>query len=82
MIVNYFAPKNWLSNQKHIFISWGGGTGSILTLSLKCMQSIVTVELISSYKLVNTRKIMIVNQTQPVLLSQPHLKGTTLFVRK
>ena len=35
----------------------------------------MTVEPISSYKHVNTRNIMMVNQTQPVLLSQPHLKG-------
>ena len=35
----------------------------------------MTVERISSYKCVNTRNIMIVNQTQPVvLLSKPHLK--------
>ena len=35
----------------------------------------MTVERISRYKRVNTRNIMIVNKTQPVLLSQPHLKG-------
>ena len=33
----------------------------------------MTDERISSYKLVNTS--VLVNQTQPVLLSQPHLKG-------
>ena len=37
--------------------------------------NIVTVEGISSYKCVNTRNIIIVNQTQPVLLCQPHLRG-------
>ena len=54
------------------------GTYSIKTLQLLFVHksySIVTVEHISSYKLVNTRNIMIVNQTQPVLLSQPNLKG-------
>ena len=38
--------------------------------------SIVSLERrISGYKCVNTRNIMIVNKTQPVLLSQPILKG-------
>ena len=35
--------------------------------------SIVTVEHISSYKLVNTKNIKVMNQTQPVLSSQPHI---------
>ena len=34
--------------------------------------SIVTVERIGSYKLVNTKNIKVMNQTQPALLSQPH----------
>ena len=34
--------------------------------------SIVTVERVNSYKLVNTKNIKVMNRTQPVLSSQPH----------
>ena len=36
--------------------------------------TVVTVECISSSKLVNTKNIRVMNQIQPVLLSQPHLE--------
>ena len=34
----------------------------------------MTVERTNSYKLVNAKNIKVMNQTQPVLLSQPHLE--------
>ena len=35
---------------------------------------VLTVERISSYKLVNNKIIKVMSQTQPVLSSQPHLE--------
>ena len=36
--------------------------------------SIVTVEYVGSYKLINTKNLKVMNQTQPVLSIQPHVE--------
>ena len=54
---------------------WVGGLMEVkAALYLYVCYSIVTLECINSYKLVNIKNIKVMNQTKPVLLSQPHLE--------
>ena len=60
-------------NLEWIQVNWPEHAEKQLWLIYLC-HSIMTVERISTYKLVNTRKKIIMNQIQPGLSSQPHLE--------